>query len=297
MLYLNWSYVCFTIVLSPSPASSHSNFYFLTHTFSDLSCDPYANETSSNLALECSVWGPRITLTSSFKIVWHRTLDNTNTTQNLNNLYTNQSELVEIDEQKVAISTFSEIVIIRSVLTVANLNTNNVSGLYWCTVEERDQIDDMMSENASVPPLILHPSSIYQGLEACPEGVIHTAVANKTISSSSSSSFTSSLSSSTPSIENTSNKYEQSVNYLYKQDVTKIIIFSVTIGMLVFAVHMLLVIVGCLYCGGDWRGSKEKKGDWRFCKVCRFRILSSYFHKDSDNYSCSNPDETGFACS
>ena len=293
----------------PFPASTQSDYYFLTHTFSDLSCDPYASEASNSLALECSVLGPRITLTSSFKIVWHRTLDNTNTTQNLNNLYTNQSELVEIDEQKVAISTFSEIVIVRSVLTVANLNTNNVSGQYWCTVEEQDQIKVLMSKNALVSPLILHPSSVYQGLEACPEGVIHTAVANKTISSATSSTsnsfttstpLTSSHSTSMSTIENANTDDGLTVNSKTTGEITFTgpettmplsflemtwnIIFTVTIGVLFFAVHILLVILGCLCCRGKEKGSKKENGmhnnyiseTWQDCQIRICYVISRH---------------------
>lgn len=206
--------------------------------------------------------GPRIKAMSSFRIEWYRTLTSTGTEQNLNQFSINQTGVVEIDEMKIVISTPSELFIVRSILTVVGLDTDDVSGEYWCKVEvTQDKTEVVVSGKEMIPSLFLHLPSAYQGLEACPAGVVHTSVENGSIGSGSSSSV-----SFTPgSTENASIKSESSTSPGTTTNVSFlsakwIIIFSVFVGVLMFAVHVLLVVVVYLCCRGKRGGIKKKKG-------------------------------------
>ena len=228
------------------------------------------------------MFGPRLTSSSSLQILWYRILQDTGTTQNLNLLSTHQTGLIEIEEQTIVDSTLPEVILVRSILNIENLNTDNVSGDYWCTVKIQDQRNILVLQNES--PLTLLSSSAYQDLEACPEGAIHTSLANNipmlpttpSVPSSTSApvSLTPSLSTPMASTDNTTYQNMQTNTAGTEDhtlissetrmssflDINLIIIFSVTTGMMMFAVNVLLFIVVCLCYRGKRRGSKKKLG-------------------------------------
>ena len=252
------------------------------------------------------MFGPRLTSSSSLQILWYRILQDTGTTQNLNLLSTHKTGLVEIEEQTIVDSTLPEVILVRSMLNIGNLNTDNISGDYWCTVKIQDQRNILVLQNES--PLTLLSSSAYQDLEACPEGAIHTSLANNipllpttpSVPSSTSApvSLTPSLSTPMASTDNTTYQNMQT-NTAGTEDSTLtssetrmssfldmnlIIIFSLTIGVLIFVVHGLLVVVICLCYRDKRRGSKNVRGMTVIIVIINLKYQNTMYYNEKHKF-------------
>ena len=180
--------------------------------------------------------------------------------QNLNDLAANDSVQADVESKVVLPSPGEPFSITRSTLVLKRVGQNEVTGQYWCNVE------DQHSET-----LQLYPPGAYQNLSLCPNNAVQATLKNYSSSEGGDCSRSSTCSSphnpSNPSPRTTSRRQRSSSKTTTGSDHSRLggsnpnefsllqgfsslglIVISVIVGILLCTVLVLLMAVFCMCC-------------------------------------------------